>query len=189
MTSSCGILKSSTSNHTSWFVEHDAPKRLHMLSNGWMMFACIEGCLEQKRFVHAVCFINEMLMFSRLHIFSSFLVSNVRHGDLSHLLFLACRREDLWERNYYLRWTVVNISEPRKNGHQFSDDIFKCLYLNKNVWISIRISLMFVPKGPINNIPALVQIMVWYRIGNKPLSETMLTRFTDAYMRHYGEMS
>ena len=25
--------------------------------------------------------------------------------------------------------------------------------------------------------------MAWSRIGNKPLSELMLTRFTDAYMR------
>ena len=28
---------------------------------------------------------------------------------------------------------------------------------------SIKISLKFVPKGPINNIPALVQIMAWRR--------------------------
>ena len=42
--------------------------------------------------------------------------------------------------------------------------------LNENVWISIKISLKFVPKGPINNIPALVQIMAWCRPGDKPLS-------------------
>ena len=29
--------------------------------------------------------------------------------------------------------------------------------------ISIKISLKFVPKGPINNIPTLVQIMAWQR--------------------------
>ena len=39
-----------------------------------------------------------------------------------------------------------------------ADNIFKCIFLNENVWISINISLKFVPKGPINNIPALVQI-------------------------------
>ena len=32
-----------------------------------------------------------------------------------------------------------------------------------NAWISIKISLKFVPKGPIDNIPALVQIMAWHR--------------------------
>ena len=31
--------------------------------------------------------------------------------------------------------------------------------------------------------------MVSLKIGDKPLSEPMLTRFTDAYMRHDGEMS
>ena len=47
-------------------------------------------------------------------------------------------------------------------------------FLNKNVKISIKISLKFVPKGPINNIPALVQIMTWHRPGDKPLSEPMM---------------
>ena len=52
---------------------------------------------------------------------------------------------------------------PRQNGRHFPDDIFKCIFLNDNVKISIQISLKFVPKGPINNIPALVQIMAWRR--------------------------
>ena len=30
------------------------------------------------------------------------------------------------------------------------------------------------PQGPINNIPALFQIMAWYRPGYKPLSESMM---------------
>ena len=36
----------------------------------------------------------------------------------------------------------------------------------------------FFPKGPINNIPALVQIMAWRRPGDKPLSEPMLVRLS-----------
>ena len=47
-------------------------------------------------------------------------------------------------------------------------------FLNENVWILIQILLKFVRKGPINNIPALVQIMAWRRPGNKPLSEPMI---------------
>ena len=35
------------------------------------------------------------------------------------------------------------------------------LFLNENVSIPIKISLMFVPEGPINNFPTLVQIMAW----------------------------
>ena len=37
-----------------------------------------------------------------------------------------------------------------------------------------RMKMVFVPKGPINNIIALIQIMDWRRPGDKPLSETMV---------------
>ena len=47
-------------------------------------------------------------------------------------------------------------------------------FLNQNVWISLKISLKFVPKLYINHIPALVQIMAWRRSGDKPLSEPMI---------------
>ena len=40
--------------------------------------------------------------------------------------------------------------------------------------ISIKISLKFVPKGPINNVPALIQIMAWCCPGNKPLSGPLM---------------
>ena len=50
----------------------------------------------------------------------------------------------------------VNTLRPRQNGRNFPDDIFKWIFLNENVWISINISLKFVPRGPINNIPSLV---------------------------------
>ena len=46
--------------------------------------------------------------------------------------------------------------------------------VNENVRIAIEFLLKFVPKGPINNIPSLVQIMAWSRPGDKPLSETMM---------------
>ena len=56
--------------------------------------------------------------------------------------------------------------------------IFQCIFLNENVWIFIKISLEFVPKGPINNIPALVQIMAWRRPGEKPSSKPMMVSLT-----------
>ena len=40
-------------------------------------------------------------------------------------------------------------------------DVFKCIYLNENIWILIEILLKFVPKDPITNITTLVQIMAW----------------------------
>ena len=67
-----------------------------------------------------------------------------------------------------------NTLRPKLNGRRFADDTFKRIFLNENVRISIKISLKFVPKGPINNNPALVQIMAWRRSGDKPLSEPMM---------------
>ena len=62
----------------------------------------------------------------------------------------------------------------RQNGHQFLDNIFKCIFLNENILILIKISLKFMLKHPINNIPALVQIMAWHWPGDKPLSVPMM---------------
>ena len=70
-----------------------------------------------------------------------------------------------------------------------ADDILKCIFLNENNGIQIQISLKFVPRRPIDNKPALVQVMAWRRAGDKPLPELMLTQFTDAYMWYKEEMS
>ena len=55
---------------------------------------------------------------------------------------------------------------------------------DENLCILIRISLKFVPDGPIDNKQTLVQVMAWRRTGDKPLPEPILTQFIDAYMRH-----
>ena len=68
----------------------------------------------------------------------------------------------------------INTCRPRQNGRHFADDIFKCIFLNDNVKISVKFSLNLVPKGPINNIPSLVHIMAWRRPGDKPLSKWMM---------------
>ena len=59
----------------------------------------------------------------------------------------------------------------------------------KNVCNWINISLKFGPKGSIGNNPALVQIMAGRRIGDEPLSEPMLARFTDAYITKGDEVT
>ena len=61
--------------------------------------------------------------------------------------------------------------------------------MNQEFYILIRISLNFVPEGPIDNKPALVQIMACRWISDKPLSESMPNQFIEAYMRHLGKMS
>ena len=82
-----------------------------------------------------------------------------------------------------------NSSTHEQNGRHFAEDIFKCIFLNENIIISIQFSLKFVPKGPIDNKSTSVHVMAWRLFGAKPLPEPMLTQFTDTYMRNYGEMS
>ena len=76
---------------------------------------------------------------------------------------------------------------PRQNGRYFVDDIFQCIFLNENIGI-------FIPKVPMDNISALVQIKTTIVVsgsdnglapkGAKPLSEPVVAKFTDANMRH-----
>ena len=80
----------------------------------------------------------------------------------------------LWQTPLIMWLTSFNTLRPRRNRRHFADDILKCIFFNENVLISINISLKFIPKGPVNNIPALVQIMAWRRPGDKPLSEPMM---------------
>ena len=47
------------------------------------------------------------------------------------------------------------LSPPGQDGRHFADDIFNCILLNENVWILVKISLKFVPKGPIDNNPGI----------------------------------
>ena len=72
--------------------------------------------------------------------------------------------------------STLNTLRPTQIGCHFAEDIFKCIFFNENVWISIKISLKFGTKGPSSNIPALLAIMVWRQPGDKPLSEPMMVR-------------
>ena len=115
-------------------------------------------------------------------------------SELTHHLFVpdcgrAVNRRYFWEShhcicrlwidnccqgcctNNNLQYHAKCRSTSRQNGCHFADDLFKCVFLNENVWIAIWISPKFVPKGSINNNPALFQIMAWRRPGDKPLFE------------------
>ena len=70
----------------------------------------------------------------------------------------------------------INTLRPRQNGRYVADGIFKCFFLNEHIWIPTKISLNYVPVGLIDNV-------AWHRLGDKPLSEPMMGKFGDAYMR------
>ena len=98
----------------------------------------------------------------------------MHHGN-SPLISQMKTLYDLDNVNLIIK-VYVNTLRPSNNGRHFADEIFKCIFLNENVWIPIKISLKFVSKGPINYILALVQIMAWRRPGDKPLSEPMMVK-------------
>ena len=50
-------------------------------------------------------------------------------------------------------------SSPEQNGLHFADTNFKGIFMDEKVCILVRISLMFVPMGPVDNKRALVQVM------------------------------
>ena len=104
----------------------------------------------------------------------------------SSILPSICRQESC--QLYIFCWAsvfteVINSSPPGQNGRHFADNILRCIFLNENN-IPIGISLKLVPRGPINNKSALIQVMAWRRTGDKPLPEPVMTQFTDVYMHH-----
>ena len=93
-------------------------------------------------------------------------------------VLMSCLRQLLWHQQTAsaVMLTHLNTLRPKQNGLHFADDIFKRIFLNVNIRISIEISLKCVPEGIINNIQALLRIMAWRRTGDNPLIEPMLVR-------------
>ena len=62
-----------------------------------------------------------------------------------------------------------------------ADELFKCIFLNENDRIPIQISLKFVPRSPIYNKPALVQVMVLAPNRRQAITWTLvMINLTDA---------
>ena len=92
---------------------------------------------------------------------------------------LVCQHSDSWTKwvpFYSACWYIEH----------FVDDVFKFSFLHGIQ--NVKISLRFVPKFPINNNPALVQIMAWCIPGTKPLSEPMMAHITDLRVHIYTSL-
>ena len=114
-----------------------------------------------------------------------------RQTKQSGTLGVYCSRHDtkahtsqiivLWIRNYInlkLWYAITHAAhiEAETKWPPFSRRNFQ-MFFHGWKWMNFdKISLKFVPKSPINNIPALVQIMAWRRLGGKPLPEAMMVR-------------
>ena len=82
-------------------------------------------------------------------------------------------------------WAPGNHNEGMYISAAFLQMIFKLYFLYENCCILVTISLYFVPMCRLNNNPVLVQIMARRGRGDKPLSETTMVFFRDAYMRRW----
>ena len=60
-----------------------------------------------------------------------------------------------------------------QDGRHFADDIIKGIFLREQSCILIDILLKFVPKYPFDEKSALVLVMAWHWIGDKPILEPM----------------
>ena len=87
------------------------------------------------------------------------------------------------QRNQY-----VYTLRPEQNGRHFTDEIFTSIFLSENCLVLIKFPLKSLPKDPINNELAMVQILVCGLIGDKLLSDTITAWFPDAYMLHVASM-
>ena len=85
----------------------------------------------------------------------------------------------------YQRGVIITHPPPLdKMVAILADDNFYCIFLNGNVRIPNKISLKYVPRSPVDNREALVQLMAWCWTGDKPLPGPMMTQFIDASMLH-----
>ena len=72
------------------------------------------------------------------------------------------------------------------NGRHFTNDIFIQWHFFRDTFcLLIQTSPILVLNGPIDsNRSALVRVMAWHRTGVKPLAESMMSQFIDAYKSH-----
>ena len=108
-----------------------------------------------------------ILIKSKLSLFCHKYVFDDRNISGAACLWRAVTLYDI----HVIRHQYVNTLRLRQNGCHFADATIKCIFLNGNAWI--KTSVKFVPKGPINIIPAFVELMAWRRPCDKPLSEPM----------------
>ena len=76
--------------------------------------------------------------------------------DMGNIIMQARRQTQLRVALLVEACTISTHLPPGQNARHFADDVFRCIFVNGKFCILIRISLEFVPTGPIDNNPALV---------------------------------
>ena len=125
-----------------------------------------------------------------------------KYGQIDHMNLLSRIRQMRSSTRHaiYILWDILVVYTIQLYlGHRQLTDwgrhkmaailqtaLFKCIFFNENIRILIKISLKFVPKGPVNNIPALGQKMTWRR---QAIIWTNDGWIPNAYMHHLASIS
>ena len=80
------------------------------------------------------------------------------------LMIKDMRWKEMKATTQIFKWvskTSFNSSPAGQFGGKMANDIFNYISFNENVWISIKMSLKFIPKGQVDNKSVLFQVMAW----------------------------
>ena len=104
------------------------------------------------------------------------LIKGGRAVDWYHRYTIGYSGMDIWDLWTSTYWRRYNILKAIQYGRHFSDDIFKCISLNENIWISLKLSLKCVPKVPIDHIPAcdIYQWRIYASFGLNELTKLQI---------------
>ena len=75
-----------------------------------------------------------------------------------------------------------NALRPRQNGRHFPDDIYKYIFLNENIWILIKISLISFPRVELT----IFQHWFRYWLGADQATSHYLNQWWLVYRRIYA---
>ena len=89
-------------------------------------------------------------------------------------LFVECYYYMHGSKSILIYLYLLNILRPMENVRQFAHDIWKCILLNDHCCIFTLNTQKIVSNDVFFDMPSLVSIMAWRRIGDKPLSGPMM---------------
>ena len=143
----------------------DISDRIHQW-HGWSMFSVLSCCFDmlkhRKLLRDDIIFLLEPTEYMHIYsyvgrrILKTTQTTKVKYPHSNMFMIFKFPVMATYHLNLNGSTVAFNTLRLRQKGRHFADDVFKCIFLNGNLWISIKISLKFVRKGQINNIPSLV---------------------------------
>ena len=139
-------------------------------------------CSFENNFVSFSSTSRTQIFMLKNNFYHRFLLPCFHYHQKSHVFLSLCFWWNLCVCNFYILRKKKSIGSPCFDGQI---NTLRARWNGRNafswikIWILIKISLKFAPKGTIYNKSALVQIMAWCRVGDRPLSEPIMVLITD----------